>query len=302
MADAFSSCSWRILESDGCAGLVLGIRTRPATCDATALGPPLNTHCATLVEPRFATPDPTRQRGIPGYLETLTFAAAWSCEFMPLLAAESSVVDRRAGRSRRPRWRIRLLAVLVVGDVFQPVDGSAVDEPLNGDVGHRRISRPTVPMLHAGLGPDDIADGNVLPLSAPLLHPSGARGDDERLTGRMGVPCGPRTRCERDLGGAESAAFVGIEQRLDADVSGEGGRWAGGPAAPRCARPPPRRLARLPTAWTSTARAVRRRPARRRPTESSSCFTPGDRLCRCAAPRIAQGENPGNPLPVRHVR
>src|SRR3954451_11446796 len=106
---------------------------------------------------------------------------------------------------------LHLLQILLVGDMFHPVDRRAVDESLNCDVGHGRIGCAAVPVLDAGFGPDDVAGGDVLSLSTPLLYPTRTGGDDQRLTRGMGVPGGPGARCEGDFGRAEVAAGVGVE-------------------------------------------------------------------------------------------
>src|SRR4051812_408898 len=74
--------------------------------------------------------------------------------------------------------RSRLLSeVLVIGNVFEPVDGAAVDEGLDGDVGHRGVVGGAVPVLDPGWSPDDVAFGDGLLVPAPFLHPTVAGGD-----------------------------------------------------------------------------------------------------------------------------
>src|SRR5258705_1281263 len=85
--------------------------------------------------------------------------------------------------------RRRLLAeVLIVGDVFEPVDGAPVDEGLDGDVGHRGVVGRAVPVLDPGWSPDDVAFGDALLLPAPLLDPTVAGGAVEGLSARGGGP------------------------------------------------------------------------------------------------------------------
>ena len=48
-------------------------------------------------------------------------------------------------------------AVLLVGDLFHPLDDLAVERFLNGDMRHGGSRRGTVPVPHAGWKPDDIA-------------------------------------------------------------------------------------------------------------------------------------------------
>ena len=81
-------------------------------------------------------------------------------------------------------------AVLLVAHVLLPVDDLSVDVLLNCNVRHRARRCSTVPVLHSRRGPNDIA-GSQLPLrSAPLLSPTAARRDDQRLARGMRVPGG----------------------------------------------------------------------------------------------------------------
>src|SRR5215218_9151162 len=71
----------------------------------------------------------------------------------------------KVARSLRATWLAvmiplrppALLAVLLVADLFHPVDILAVQRFLNGNVCHRRCS---VPMLQAGRKPDHVAGPN----------------------------------------------------------------------------------------------------------------------------------------------
>jgi hypothetical protein len=86
---------------------------------------------------------------------------------------------------------LHLLHILLVGDMFHPVDRRAVDECLNCYVGHGRIGCAVVPMLDAEFGPDDVASGDVLSLSTPLLYPTRPGDDYQCLARGMGVASGP---------------------------------------------------------------------------------------------------------------
>src|SRR4029077_10652057 len=74
-----------------------------------------------------------------------------------------------------------LFAVLLIADLFHPVDYFAVERFLNGDMLHRSRRRSTVPMLLTRRKPDDIARPDVLGRAAATLRQSKARHDDERL-------------------------------------------------------------------------------------------------------------------------
>ena len=90
-----------------------------------------------------------------------------------------------------------LPAVLLVCDLFHPIDNLAVELPLlDGDVRHGRGCRGAMPVLLVRREPDHIAGMNLLHRSAFALSPATAGGDDEGLTERVGMPCGSRARFE----------------------------------------------------------------------------------------------------------
>src|SRR5258705_8420292 len=62
--------------------------------------------------------------------------------------------------------------VLIVGDVFEPVDRAAVDEGLDGDVGHRGLGGAAVPVLDPRWGPDHVALRDAVLVAPPLLDPT----------------------------------------------------------------------------------------------------------------------------------
>src|SRR2546427_147200 len=88
-------------------------------------------------------------------------------------------------------------SVLLVGDVFEPIDGLAIEVLLHGDVCHRRCWRRAMPVLFARRKPHDVARANLFNGSAPPLDASGPGGHDQRLAERMGVPGGARAWLER---------------------------------------------------------------------------------------------------------
>src|SRR4051794_10274022 len=88
-----------------------------------------------------------------------------------------------AGTNRRVCASELHVEVLVVGDVLEPVDGATVDTVLDGDVGHGGGVGGAVPVFDAGRRPDHVTGFDRQLLTAPLLHPSGAYGHDERLAG-----------------------------------------------------------------------------------------------------------------------
>src|ERR1039457_2379919 len=88
--------------------------------------------------------------------------------------------------------------VLFIADLFHPVNRFAVELFLNGDVRHGRGWRSAVPMLLARREPDHVTRTNFFDRAAPALHASAASRHDQRLTQRMGVPCGAGAGFKRD--------------------------------------------------------------------------------------------------------
>ena len=119
---------------------------------------------------------------------------------------------------------------MVVGDVFEPVDDFAVEGFLDGDVGHGGGGGGAVPVFFAGWEPDDIAGVEFFDGSAEALGATGAGGDDQGLTERMGVPGGAGSGLEGDTGAGDAGGRWGLEKRIDADGAGEpvGGAFGGG--------------------------------------------------------------------------
>jgi len=92
------------------------------------------------------------------------------------------------------------LPVLLVADLFHPVDNLTVELFLNGDVHHGRGRCGSMPVLLAGLEPDHITGPDLLDRSALALDPAAASRDDESLTEWMGMPCSPRARLKSYAG------------------------------------------------------------------------------------------------------
>src|SRR5436305_13311974 len=106
--------------------------------------------------------------------------------------------------------------ILLVGDVFQPVNDLAVELFLNGDVCHTRFWRGSVPVLFTGRKPDDIAWANLLDWATCALHPSTARCNDESLSKRMCVPRSSRTRFEGHDGALNKRRIRRLQEGMDA--------------------------------------------------------------------------------------
>lgn len=127
----------------------------------------------------------------------------------------------RHGREPDNSPRNRSLSVLLVTDLFHPVDNFTVELFLNGDVRHGRSRRGTVPVLLAGWEPDHITGPYLLGKSAFALGPAAACRDDQRLTERMRVPCGSRARLKGYAGTLNECRFGRLEKWIDSDRTGE---------------------------------------------------------------------------------
>jgi len=105
--------------------------------------------------------------------------------------------------------------------MLHPGDGAAVDPFLDGDVAHGGVRRRPVPVLLAGRASDDLAGADFLNRAAFALHPAAAEGDDQRLSGRMGVSGGADARLEGDMATAGRAGVFRGKERIDADCPRE---------------------------------------------------------------------------------
>jgi len=112
-------------------------------------------------------------------------------------------------------------AILIVGDMFEPVDGAAVEFFLDGEVGQGGGGRGAVPMFFAWLEPDDVAGPDFLDRAAPPLGPAAAFHHDERLPERMRMPSRPCPRLERHADRGDPRGLRRVEEPLDADRAGE---------------------------------------------------------------------------------
>src|SRR5207237_4656948 len=112
-------------------------------------------------------------------------------------------------------------AILLITDVFHPIDDFAVERFLNGNVRHRRRRRRTVLMFFFRLKPDHIAWPDFLYRAAPALNPPKAGHDDQRLTKWMCMPGGAGTRLERDARATNTCRFGGLEQRVNTNCAGK---------------------------------------------------------------------------------
>src|SRR3954471_685096 len=105
--------------------------------------------------------------------------------------------------------------------MFHPIDGFTVQLFLDGKVRHAGGRSGSVPMLFTGRKPDHIAGTDLLDRAAVTLRPATARSNDKRLSKRMCMPCGPRTRFKRYTSALNNRGIRCLEERIDAYVPGE---------------------------------------------------------------------------------
>src|SRR3954451_4797099 len=60
--------------------------------------------------------------------------------------------------------------VLRITDFFKPLDRTSIQRFLNGDMGHCRVGRGTVPVLFARLEPHDVAGTDFFDRPIPALY------------------------------------------------------------------------------------------------------------------------------------
>jgi hypothetical protein len=115
----------------------------------------------------------------------------------------------------------KLSAVLLIAHLLHPIHSDAVEFLLNGDVRHRGCDCRPMPVLFAGREPNHIAGTDFLNWSAFALRPAAAGRHDQRLTERVRMPRGTRTRLERDAGPGNTRWFRDINQRINPHRAGE---------------------------------------------------------------------------------
>src|SRR5258706_8011483 len=114
-----------------------------------------------------------------------------------------------------------LFSILLVADLFQPIDVPAVDGFLDGDVTHPGGRRGSMPVLHSGRNAHYIARPDLLKRAAPALHQPLAGGHHHDLADRLRMPCGARSGLERHQAAGRPRRRVRREERVDAHRAGE---------------------------------------------------------------------------------
>jgi hypothetical protein len=92
-----------------------------------------------------------------------------------------------------------LVAALLVGDLFHPINHFAIELFLNGDECHGCGWRGAMPVLLTGREPDYVARPNFLNVPSPTLRTAAAGCNEQVLPQRMSVPCGASAGLERDI-------------------------------------------------------------------------------------------------------
>src|SRR5215218_6567287 len=133
-----------------------------------------------------------------------------------------TAVPPRRLTSTRTGSRRRLGAVLLVGDVLAPGDGTAaVVGLLHRDMDHEAVWGGAVPVVLGGLEEHAVARADDLDRVAFALAQAYALGHEDRLPERMGVPRGPGARREVHARRAEAGGLGGGGDGVDVDVAGE---------------------------------------------------------------------------------
>jgi hypothetical protein len=108
-------------------------------------------------------------------------------------------------------------AVLLVADLFHPINVLTVNLLLNGGVRHTIGGDRTMPVFHPRRFPYHIARLDFLLFTTLLLHPASTGRYDQDLAERMGMPGRAGTGLERD-GGARRGNDVICAARIVRDA------------------------------------------------------------------------------------
>jgi hypothetical protein len=108
-----------------------------------------------------------------------------------------------------------LSAVLLVGDVFHPLDDFPVEHLRDRDVRHRGYRRRAVPMPFAWPEPHDVTGANLFDRSAVPLHTSTTGRDDQRLPEWMCVPRRASAGFEGHGGTADARRCGSLKRGVD---------------------------------------------------------------------------------------
>ena len=109
------------------------------------------------------------------------------------------------------------MAILLVGDLFHPINHFAIELFLNGDECHGRGWRGAMPVLLTGQEADYVARPNLLDGPSPALRTAAAGCHDQVLPQWMSVPCGASARLEGDILACRACRRRWLEQVIDED-------------------------------------------------------------------------------------
>jgi hypothetical protein len=110
-------------------------------------------------------------------------------------------------------------AVLLVANLFHPLNVLPVNLLLNGYMRHTIGGGRAMPVFHARRCPYDITRLDLLLFTTLLLHPACAGSHDQGLAERMRVPCRASAGLERD---AERACGIArLEQGINPYTASE---------------------------------------------------------------------------------
>jgi hypothetical protein len=90
-------------------------------------------------------------------------------------------------------------AVLLVANLFHPINVLTVKLLLNGDMRHTIGCGSAMPVFHARRYPDDITRLDLLLFTTLLLYPACAGSHDQGLAERMGMLCRAGTGLKRNV-------------------------------------------------------------------------------------------------------
>jgi hypothetical protein len=111
--------------------------------------------------------------------------------------------------------------VLLIADLFQPLDNFTVELFLNGDMGHGRGGTGPMPMFLSRRDPDHVTRSNFLNGAAPALHPAAASRYNEGLAQRVRVPDRPGAGLERDTAPGGACRIVDLKQWINPNCAGK---------------------------------------------------------------------------------
>src|SRR5215831_6799240 len=111
--------------------------------------------------------------------------------------------------------------VLLVANLFQPVDVLTIEHLLDGDMCHTGCGCRAMPMFFARWEPHYVARSDFLDRTPITLNPAKAGHDDQRLSKWVRMPSRAGTWLESNASRASPGWIGCLEQRIDAHASSE---------------------------------------------------------------------------------